>query len=124
MANLFYIAIGGALGAVLRYATSNAVYMYTGKDFPYGTMLVNIVGSFVMGLLFIVLNEKISYAAEWRAFLTVGLLGAFTTFSTFSIETLVLLQQGEIYKAGLNILLSVLICLIAAWIGLLLGRAI
>jgi CrcB protein len=118
------IAAGGALGALLRYWVSNGIYLLLGRGFPYGTLAVNIFGSFIMGLLFVFLLERSALAPEWRAFLLVGVLGAFTTFSTFSIETLVLLQQGALGKAALNMMLSVLLCVGFAWVGLIIGRSL
>jgi len=116
------IASGGAIGALLRFWISNGVYSVIGRDFPYGTLAVNIIGSFAMGIGFILLVERAALAPEWRAFLLVGLLGALTTFSTFSIETLNLIEAGAILKAGLNMMLSVTVCMIAVWGGVLLAR--
>lgn len=122
MLQLIAIAVGGAIGAVLRFVMSNGVYKLLGRDFPYGTLAVNVLGSLLIGLLFILLIEKLTVTAEWRAGLIVGLLGAFTTFSTFSLETFTLLDEGAFIKAGLNVLLSVVLCLSATWLGLTLGR--
>jgi len=119
---ILFIAAGGALGAVLRYAVSNGVYAITGRDFPYGTLTVNIIGSLLMGLLYVLLVERIAYGVEWRAFLLVGVLGAFTTFSTFSIETLTLIENGAHARALLNMLLSVSLCVLAAWAGVIGAR--
>lgn len=116
------IAGGGAIGALLRFWMSNGVYALLGRDFPYGTLFINVLGSLIMGLLFVLLVERSAAAPEWRALLMIGLLGSFTTFSTFSIETLNLLEGGEFGKALLNILLSVLLCLLAAWGGVIAGR--
>ena len=124
MSNLIAIAGGGALGALLRFWMSTSVYAMFGRDFPYGTLAVNVVGSFAMGILFVLLDEKFSLAPEWRAALLIGLLGAFTTFSTFSIETLNLMLSGETMKALLNVVLSVMVCIMATWLGLLLGRQV
>jgi CrcB protein len=124
MQQLLYIAAGGALGAVMRYGVSNGVHMLFGRDFPYGTLTVNVLGSLLIGLLYILLIERYSLGPEVRAVLIIGLLGAFTTFSTFSLETFNLLENGEVLKAVLNILLSVTLCLIAAWAGVLIGRQI
>ncbi len=122
MQQILAIAGGGALGAVLRFGMSNVVYRMLGREFPYGTLAVNVLGSLLMGFLFVVLLERIVVSAEWRAALLVGLLGAFTTFSTFSFETLALFEGGEPVKAITNIALSVFLCLAATWLGLSLGR--
>ena len=116
------IAAGGALGALLRYWMSNGVYALLGRGFPYGTLAVNVLGSLVMGYLYIVMIERLAIGAEWRAFALVGLLGAFTTFSTFSIETLNLLEQADYAKAVANMLVSVLACIAAAFVGVSLAR--
>jgi CrcB protein len=112
------IAAGGATGAVLRFWVSTATYNWLGKDFPYGTLMVNVIGSLCMGFLFVWFTERSALSEEWRSLMLIGLLGAFTTFSTFSMDTLNLIQAGEVAKAGLNILISVVLCIAAAWIGL------
>ena len=119
---LIMIAAGGAAGSLMRFLLSNGVHRVVGRDFPYGTLSVNVIGSLLMGILYIVLIERASLGAEWRALLLVGFLGAFTTFSTFSIETLNLLENGELIKAGTNVFLSVFLCLLAAWSGVIVGR--
>jgi CrcB protein len=118
------IASGGAAGALLRFWMSSGVYNWLGRGFPYGTLAVNVLGSLLMGFLYVMLVDKLSLGANWRAALLVGLLGAFTTFSTFSIETLNLVEEGEAIKALMNVLLSVMLCLIAAWAGVLAGRSV
>lgn len=116
------IAAGGAIGALLRFWVSNGVYALTGRGFPYGTLVVNVLGSLLMGFLYVLLLERMSSSPEMRAALLIGLLGAFTTFSTFSMETLNLIEQADYMKAGLNMVLSVLACVTAAWVGLIIGR--
>lgn len=122
MRQVLVIAAGGAAGAVLRFWVSMAVYAWLGRGFPYGTLAVNVIGSLAMGFLFVVLVERAALGAEWRAFLLVGLLGAFTTFSTFSIETLNLIEQAEYGKALANALLSVVACVGAAFVGMVVAR--
>ena len=122
MKMILFIACGGALGAVMRYGASLGVYSLLGRGFPYGTMFVNVSGSLLMGLLSIVMLERFNIGPEWRAAILVGLLGSFTTFSTFSIETLNLMEQGDMMRAFANIALSVIVCLAAVWIGISLGR--
>jgi CrcB protein len=124
MNHVFAIAGGGAVGAVLRYWVSNWVYTFSGKGFPYGTLAVNVLGSLLMGFLFVWLLERLSNELTLRAFLLIGLLGAFTTFSTFSIETLNLIETGQLARALANVLLSVALCLAAASLGVLLARQI
>lgn len=116
------IAGGGAAGALLRYWTSLGVYALTGRDFPYGTLVVNVSGSFLMGALTVLMVERLALGPEWRAALLIGVLGAFTTFSTFSVETINLIEDGEQVRAGLNMILSVSLCVVACWAGLVLGR--
>ncbi|HEB82555.1 MAG TPA: fluoride efflux transporter CrcB [Gammaproteobacteria bacterium] len=123
---LLFIAGGGAIGAISRYGASLGVYSLFGRDFPYGTLFVNVAGSFLMGVLSIILLERmsVSLGPEWRAAILVGFLGSFTTFSTFSIETLNLLEQGDINRALLNMGLSLVMCIVAVWFGVNVGRQI
>ena len=122
MTQVLAIATGGAAGALLRFWMSQGVYQLFGRGFPYGTLAVNVLGSFLMGLLFVYLLDRSHIAPEWRAAILIGLLGAFTTFSTFSIETLNLFEQGEQLKALMNAVLSVVLCLFATWLGVIIGR--
>ena len=124
MKQVIAIAAGGALGSVLRFWMSGWVTGMLGRGFPYGTLLVNVSGSLLMGFLYVMLIDKFNASAEWRAVLLIGLLGGFTTFSSFSMETFNLLEAGEISKALMNIILSVAVCLTATWLGVVLGRQI
>ncbi|GMR08185.1 MAG: fluoride efflux transporter CrcB [Gammaproteobacteria bacterium] len=121
---LLAIAAGGAIGALLRYFASTGVYTLLGRDFPYGTLVVNVVGSLLMGFLYVILLERVSGDVAWRAFLLIGLLGSFTTFSTFSMETIELMENGELNMALVNVLASVVISIGAAWMGVIVGRQI
>lgn len=124
MTQILMIAFGGAIGAVLRFLASNGVYSIMGRAFPWGTLFVNVFGSLLMGLLYVIFVERLQISTELRSLVLVGLLGAFTTFSTFSIETLTLIESGELMRAGLNMLLSVVCCVVACWLGFMLGRQI
>lgn len=106
----------------MRYWMSNGIHILLGRGFPYGTLTVNVVGSLLMGFCYVFMIERMDVSVEWRAALMIGLLGAFTTFSTFSIETLNLLESGEQIKAALNILLSVTLCILGCWLGMIVGR--
>jgi len=122
MTQTLSIAAGGALGAVLRYWTVLAVHNRLGTNFPYGTLAVNVLGSLLMGFLYIWLLERFVASPAMRGFLLVGILGAFTTFSTFSIETLNLIEAGHTGRALANVLLSVSVCVVAAGVGVYTAR--
>jgi CrcB protein len=123
MNQVIAVALGGACGAVVRFLMSSGLYHWLGRGFPYGTLAVNVVGSFLIGLLTeAFFLQRVTLTFDYRAAILVGFIGAFTTFSTFSLETLYLIEQGSLNKAALNIAISVLGCLFAVWIGLLCGR--
>lgn len=124
MSELLLIALGGALGAISRYLSSKGIHQLLGTDFPYGTLVVNVLGSFIVGLLMIVFIERFNINPLWRGFFIVGFLGAFTTFSSFSYETLSLFESGLLVSAGLNVLLNVILCLAAVFAGVMLGRSL
>ena len=120
---LIWIALGGAIGSVLRYTLGGAVQRFAARGFPIGTLAVNILGCLIIGILMQkFLNQQTHPTA--RAFLVVGFCGGFTTFSTFSAETLGLIQGGEIGRATIYVLLSVLLCLGATWGGMTMARAV
>ncbi|EMA7644888.1 fluoride efflux transporter CrcB [Vibrio parahaemolyticus] len=114
---LGFIALGGAIGACSRYLVSEFCVLLFGRGFPYGTLTVNVVGSFIMGLLIAAFESEILATEPWRQVIGLGFLGAFTTFSTFSMDNVLLMQQGAFFKMGLNILLNVVLSISAAWIG-------
>jgi len=118
------IALGGAVGSVGRFAFSGLVARYFGETFPWGTVLVNVSGSFAIGM-FAALTEpgegRWLVSPAWREFFMIGICGGYTTFSSFSLQTLTLAQNGQWLQAGGNIVLSVVCCLIAVWLGHVLG---
>lgn len=118
---LLSVAAGGAVGSVLRYVMASAVQAVTGRAFPMGILSVNVLGSFAIGVLSVGLARS-GAAPEWRLFWMVGVLGGFTTFSSFSMETWTLLADAAYGKALLNILLSVALCLGTTWLGILLAK--
>ena len=121
---VLWIGFAGALGTLARYGLSNFVQSVTGGHLPWGTMFVNVVGCFLFGLVFTLADERAMLSDDTRLIILGGFMGAFTTFSTFSLETLNLLNAGEMHKALLNIFLSVTLCLIATWIGMAAARQI
>ena len=114
---LCWIALGGALGAVARSLVTGAFFKWLPAAFPWGTLAVNVLGSFAIGILFAWLSGALWLHTMARPFLVVGFLGAFTTFSAFSIETLTLLDDGRAGLALLYSLSSVVACVGAAWLG-------
>ncbi|KIH76461.1 camphor resistance protein CrcB [Geoalkalibacter ferrihydriticus] len=119
---LFYIALFGACGCVARYWVSLRVYALAGVGLPYGTLSVNILGSFLLGLLMEIEWRSGFLSADLRTGLAVGFLGGFTTFSTFSYETLRLLEKGNLVQAGANIVLNVVVCVVFAGLGIYCAR--
>ena len=118
------VAIGGAVGSVLRYMIQTHSMQWLGNSFPYGTLIVNVVGSLLIGFLSYALLERFTVTEEVRIAILVGFLGGFTTFSTFSIETLNLIQQGSFFSAISNAILSIVLCLVACFMGMSLARFI
>lgn len=118
--NIALVACGGAIGATLRYLITIGMLSLFGKGFPFATLTVNVLGSLILGGLFQVVQQETIAASPWWPLIGVGFLGALTTFSTFSMDSLLLLQQGELIKAMLNVVLNVVVCILAAYIGTLL----
>jgi fluoride exporter len=118
-----WVALGGALGSVARYWMTNAVAALTGPRFPWGTIAINIIGSFIIGFVAFLTTPvgRVSISFDVRAFILVGICGGYTTFSAFSLQTLELMRSGHWLEAGGNILLSVVACVLAAWVGYVLG---
>ncbi len=124
MANIFIIGIGGFLGAISRYGVALWIGQRWGRNFPLGTFLINISGSFLIGLLMSLFTERFMVNPQWRLLLIVGFLGAYTTFSTFEYETGALMKDGEWLIAMLNVLLSVIVGFIALKLGEVLAKSI
>ena len=122
----FWVAVGAALGGVARYGLSGLIARGFGETFPWGTLIVNVVGSFLIGVIAVVTGPdgRLLVGTAARQFMMVGVLGGFTTFSSFSLQTLTLIQDGEwLYAVG-NVFSSVLFCLAAVWLGAVAGNAI
>jgi len=120
--NVLLVFLGGGLGATARYGLQGAVYRITGTVFPYGTLVVNVLGSFLIGFLMAFFEDRFIVNPSLRVFLTIGILGGFTTFSSFSYETIALLRDGSFAAALANIASSVLLCLSATWLGMTSGK--
>jgi CrcB protein len=118
-----WVALGGALGSVARFAVGLWIYERMGTRFPYGTFVINITGSFIIGFTLTVLDERIGLPPQWRLAVPIGFVGAYTTFSTFEYETLRLTQHGQAWIALLYIVLSVVMGYGAVWLGTAAGRS-
>jgi len=121
---LFYIGVFGALGCLARYFVSGWTYGLLGRGLPYGTLAVNVFGSFLLGLIMEGSLRSSLLSPEVRMGLTVGFMGGFTTFSTFSFETCRLLEEGSLLQAGVNVLLNVVVCIVFAALGIFLARQV
>ena len=124
MTNYLIIGIGGFLGAIARYANGLWIGQKWGRSFPLGTFVINVSGSFFIGLLMTLFTERFIVNPQWRLFLTVGFLGAYTTFSTFEYETGALLKDGEWLVASMNVVFSVFAGFMALKIGELIAKSI
>ena len=123
-AELAAVGLGGAIGASMRYLLSAMTHQMLGHGFPYGTLMVNVVGSLLIGYLMVLLPESDSGTPVLRLLLVTGLLGGFTTYSAFSVETLRLAQTGFPLRALANIGQTLVLCLAAVWVGYHIGRAL
>ncbi len=121
---VFSIALGGAIGVVARHYLSHRIALMMSSSFPFGTISVNILGSFIMGLLVMLFANKLALSQEMRAFLTVGLLGGFTTFSAFSLEAVLLMERGAMGQAALYIGGSVMFAIAGLFAGIALGKVV
>ena len=116
------VALGGGCGAVARYFVTQLSHHLLGRAFPWGTLTVNVLGSLVLGVAYVVVMERLGGAGLWRGAIIVGFLGAFTTFSTFSLDTVLLLEQGHGLRAMVNVVANVVACVVLAWVGVAVAR--
>jgi CrcB protein len=117
--NYLWIFLGGGIGSLVRFALSGLVAQSVGETFPWGTLVINVTGSFVIGFFDALTSStgRLASAAGTRGFVMVGICGGYTTFSSFSLQTLSLAHKGQWFKAGSNVGLSVMLCLVAVWAG-------
>ena len=122
MLEVIIVTIGGGLGSAARYLVSTWAAARFGAAFPYGTLIVNIVGCFIIGAFVTMTTERLIISPYWRLFVTVGIVGGFTTFSSFSYETMHLLQETDVLRAFYNVGLNVIVGFSATWLGIGLAR--
>ena len=125
MLTYLWVALGGALGTTARYWLSTVVARAFGETFPWGTLIINVTGSLVIGFFAALTGPdgRVFASSTVRQFVMIGICGGYTTFSSFSLQTLNLVNDGEWFRAGANIVLSVLLCLIAVWGGVILANS-
>jgi CrcB protein len=124
MERLILVAAGGAIGSALRYLVATAALAWPGPGFPWGTLVVNLVGSFLIGLVQALASESLVLSEEARLFLATGVMGGLTTYSAFSYETVRLMERGAWGPAGLNVVGTTVACLTLCYVGLLAGRMV
>ncbi len=118
MLKIVFVAVGGSIGATTRYLVSNWAAERFGAGFPYGTLIVNVVGCFIIGAFMTVTTERLIVSPYWRLLVTVGFVGGLTTFSSFSYETFGLLEHADLIMALYNIGLNLILGFLATWIGI------
>ena len=116
------VFVGGGIGATFRYWLQGAVYRFMGTEFPYGTLLVNVLGCLAIGLFMAIFEERFAVNPALRLFLTIGILGGFTTYSSFSYETISMLREGSYLSGTANVVYTTLNCLGATWVGGVIGK--
>ena len=121
---LLAVAIGGAIGAIARFQLSQSFIKSSSGDFIYNILVANIVGCFLMGVCYEFMNLKMNVGVEWRAFFMVGVLGAFTTFSSFALDVFILVERGSYLNASMYILSSVVLSIVGLFVGIYIMRTI
>ncbi|MDR3590902.1 MAG: fluoride efflux transporter CrcB [Negativicutes bacterium] len=124
MLKIIVVAVGGSIGAALRYVTSAWAAERFGGDFPYGTLIVNVVGCFIIGAFMVLVTERVIANPYWRLLVAVGFVGGLTTFSSFGYETLKLVEDAQLQWALYNILANFILGFFATWLGMSIARAI
>ena len=126
MITYLWVALGGALGSMARFGCSSLVANLFGATFPLGTLMINVLGSFVIGFFATLTGPdgRILVPGDFRQFVMVGICGGYTTFSSFSLQTMTLVQDGELFRAGLNVTASVVLCLAAVWLGYIVAASV
>ena len=124
MVKYWMVGMGGFIGAIARFALGSYIGNRVGSRFPYGTLVINVSGSFLIGFILTMLAQRIDASPNWRYLIPIGFIGAYTTFSTFEYETLRTVQDGQILIAMANVGLSVIAGFAAVWIGVMVGRAL
>lgn len=124
MTKYLFVAFGGALGSMLRFWAGGYVSTRLGTRFPYGTFVINVTASFLIGFVMTLLAERTHWSPNWRFLIPVGFIGGYSTFSTFEYETFRVFQDGEFLIAGLNLVLSVALGFLSVWLGVITGRTI
>lgn len=124
MGKYLMVGVGGFVGAIARFWLGGVIYAKMGTKFPYGTFVINISGSFLIGFMLTLLTERTHLSPNWRYLVPIGFIGAYTTFSTFEWETLGAVRSGQMLVAGLNVVLSVVLGFIAVWLGVIVWRVV
>ncbi|HEY7182461.1 MAG TPA: fluoride efflux transporter CrcB [Blastocatellia bacterium] len=122
MSKLIMVALGGAIGASARYWLGSLINSRLPIQFPLGTFVINVTGSFIIGFFLTLVTQRITVHPNWRLLIAVGFVGAYTTFSTFEFETLKLIEEGSVVSAALNVVLSLIVGFIAVWLGVTAAR--
>lgn len=122
MVKYLIIGIGGFLGSIARFWLGSYIDSKMGSRFPFGTLVINCTGSFVIGFIVTLLAERAHWSPNWRYLIPIGFVGAYTTFSTFEFETFRVVQDGELLLALLNVSVSIIVGFLAVWLGVIAGK--